>query len=89
LFCRGVNYYTSAVEEEQEVSQVRKSIGFSYSVTDTVTSYLRGAGRPREVRTQKDTKALRCFVTIKQDVAGQWWRTLLIPALGRQRQADF
>jgi hypothetical protein len=21
--------------------------------------------------------------------AGQWWRTPLIPALGRQRQADF
>jgi hypothetical protein len=20
---------------------------------------------------------------------GQWWRTVLIPALGRQRQADF
>jgi hypothetical protein len=22
-------------------------------------------------------------------IAGQWWRTPLIPALGRQRQADF
>jgi hypothetical protein len=22
-------------------------------------------------------------------VAGQWWRTVLIPALGRQRQVDF
>jgi hypothetical protein len=22
-------------------------------------------------------------------VAGQWWHTLLIPALGRQRQVDF
>jgi hypothetical protein len=22
-------------------------------------------------------------------IAGQWWRTLLIPALGRQRQVDF
>jgi hypothetical protein len=21
--------------------------------------------------------------------AGQWWRTLLIPAFGRQRQVDF
>jgi hypothetical protein len=25
----------------------------------------------------------------KDGVAGQWWRTPLIPALGRQRQADF
>jgi hypothetical protein len=25
----------------------------------------------------------------KQKTAGQWWRTPLVPALGRQRQADF
>jgi hypothetical protein len=25
----------------------------------------------------------------KQNKAGQWWRTPLIPELGRQRQADF
>jgi hypothetical protein len=25
----------------------------------------------------------------KEKKAGQWWRTPLIPALGRQRQADF
>jgi hypothetical protein len=25
----------------------------------------------------------------KEEEAGQWWRTPLIPALGRQRQADF
>jgi hypothetical protein len=26
---------------------------------------------------------------IKKIAAGQWWHTPLIPALGRQRQADF
>jgi hypothetical protein len=25
----------------------------------------------------------------KKDMAWQWWRSPLIPALGRQRQADF
>jgi hypothetical protein len=26
---------------------------------------------------------------LKKKNAGQWWRTPLIPALGRQRQVDF
>lgn len=43
-----MNYCTAAREEEQEVSQMRKGVGF---LTDTVTSYLRGAGRPGEMRT--------------------------------------
>jgi hypothetical protein len=30
---------------------------------------------------------LKIIKTNKQ--AGQWWRTPLMPALGRQRQADF
>jgi hypothetical protein len=28
------------------------------------------------------------FIALKI-IAGRWWRTPLIPALGRQRQADF
>jgi hypothetical protein len=32
----------------------------------------------------------RMFKPIERNIrAGQWWRTPLIPALGRQRQADF
>jgi hypothetical protein len=29
------------------------------------------------------------FKGLKINIAGQWWCTPLIPALGRQRQADF
>jgi hypothetical protein len=32
---------------------------------------------------------LRASPTESTSSAGQWWRTPLIPALGRQRQADF
>jgi hypothetical protein len=32
---------------------------------------------------------LGIWVLKKVKIAGQWWRTPLIPALGRQRQADF
>jgi hypothetical protein len=31
----------------------------------------------------------KCVWDRKVAVVGQWWRTPLIPALGRQRQADF
>jgi hypothetical protein len=29
------------------------------------------------------------LVVIKKSLAGQWWYAPLLPALGRQRQADF
>jgi hypothetical protein len=42
----------------------------------------------KEEEARPNTKKYKMY-SLRKKVAGQWWHRPLIPALGRQRQADF
>jgi hypothetical protein len=54
-----------------------------------IKEYKQGGRGSREVVTRFKYKISHYIVNRKVAIAGQWWHIPLIPALGRQRQADF